>query len=1424
MKINMGLDVGSTTVKLVVLSEDLEIIDSSYQRHFSDVKRAVQDIIERYYEKYKYDRVTISVTGSGGLAVHKLLDIPFVQEVVAGTEAIQNFIPQTDVAIELGGEDSKITYLRGSLEQRMNSICAGGTGAFIDQMASLLETDASGLNALAQNHKKIYPIASRCGVFAKTDVQALLNQGAKKEDIAASVFQSVVNQTISNLASGRPIRGKIAFLGGPLHFLPELKARFVETLGLKEDEVIAPDNGQIFVALGAALTSRDKEPVAYLSLYEKVRDSQVQPMDEKNILPPLFESQEELQAFRARHGGKDLKKRDLASYQGPVYLGIDAGSTTTKLVAISQDTEVLYEAYGSNQGSPLDMVRHFILDLYDKMGPGAYMASSGVTGYGEDFIKAAFNVDEGEVETIAHFRAARFFEPEVDFILDIGGQDMKAMKVKGDVIDSILLNEACSSGCGSFLETFAESVQYSVEDFAEVALLAHRPVDLGSRCTVFMNSKVKQAQKEGATVADISAGLAISVIKNAIQKVIKVRDPKDLGKNIVVQGGTFYGDAVLRAFEKLTGAKVTRPAMAGTMGALGMALLAKERSAEGAHSSLMEKDQLQDFSYTSKTAHCGQCTNNCQLTISLFPDGSRYISGNRCERGAGIVRLAEDELPNLYAYKLKRVFDYDSLEEDQAKRGVVGIPRVLNIYENYPFWHTFFTQLGYRVVLSDMSDRAMYESGIESITSETACYPAKITHGHIENLIGKGIKYIFYPSVFYEEKTFEKADNTINCPVVIGYPEVIKNNVENLKDQKVRFDNPFISFDDRKKLEKRMAEVFPHIPAREVARAVRAAYEEEDRYREDVRAQGRQVLKSLEEKGQKGIVLAGRPYHIDPEINHGIPELITGLGLAVLSEDSILDGERVKDPLRVLDQWNYHSRLYRAAMIVGESDNLELVQLNSFGCGIDAITTDQVNEILEAYGKIYTVVKIDEISNLGAVRIRIRSLIEAVKDREVQKTGPLKLEEPVLFDKDMRKTHTILIPQMAPVHFAILEPVLRREGFNVEILPDLGPHVVNEGLAYVNNDACYPSIFVVGQFIDALKSGRYDTDNLTLLMAQTGGACRASNYVGFIRKALKEAGYGHVPVLGVSFQGIEEHPGFKLDFKQLLSLAPKALHALLYGDLLTRLANATRPYEKIGGSVQILMDRWIKITSSPELSYNKREFKKNVHQMIEEFAGLEITDEVKPKVGIVGEILVKYLPAANNYLQDLLESEGAEVVVPDLMDFMLYSFKNVEIKRKKLSKGPWADLALRPIIALIESYRKIIEKALEPTRFDPPQRLDQLVAYAQEFVDLGNQYGEGWLLTAEMVELIHAGAGNIVCVQPFGCLPNHVTGKGVMKAVRETYPMANIVAIDYDASASEVNQQNRIKLMMNQANKNKYKNKDLGEALRKKQRERAQGM
>lgn len=1401
--LHLGLDVGSTTVKIAVLDNCFNVVYSKYERHFSDIKRTMVKVIKETCKIFSEHKLTIMVTGSGGLAVSKWLNIPFIQEVIACTTTIDKFIPKTDVAIELGGEDAKITFFQGGLDQRMNGTCAGGTGAFIDQMASLLKTDSAGLNELAKNYNVIYPIAARCGVFAKTDLQPLLNEGAAKEDIAVSIFQAVVNQTISGLACGKVIKGNVAFLGGPLCFLSELRQRFIETLNLTEEQVVFPENAEIFVAMGAAISSIDEIAISFNELSDRLKILNEDLNEETKALPSLFSSEEELVKFKKRHDENKVKTKDIKEHKGKCYLGIDAGSTTTKAVLINEKGELLYSYYGSNEGNPLRSVINILKDLYKKLPKEASIASSTVTGYGEGLIKNALSVDIGEVETIAHYKAANFFLPGVDFILDIGGQDMKCLKIKDGVIDSIMLNEACSSGCGSFIETFANSLNMKVQDFAKEALLSKKPVDLGSRCTVFMNSKVKQAQKEGATVGDISAGLSYSVIKNALFKVIKIRNSESLGKKPIVQGGTFYNDAVLRAFECVSGREAVRPDIAGLMGAFGAAIISKEKYEEGRHSTLIPLEKLESFNWNTSMKRCGKCANNCLLTVNNFSDSSKFISGNRCERGVEKEELRE-EVPNLFEYKYKRLFNYIPLKKEDALRGSVGIPRVLNMYENYPFWFTFFNELKFRVEISPRSSKNIYELGLETIPSESACYPAKIVHGHIMSLVNRGINFIFYPSIPYEQKEFKEANNHFNCPIVTSYPEVIKNNMDILREKDIKFMNPFLPLDDKKRMLKRLKEELNefNISNIEFQRALRLAYEEDKKVKNDIKIKGEEVIKYLNDTGKKGIVLAGRPYHLDPEINHGIPEVITSFGIAVLTEDSVAQLGDVERPLSVVDQWVYHSRLYAAASFVAKEKNLELIQLNSFGCGLDAVTTDQVQEILNSYGKIYTVLKIDEGSNLGAVKIRIRSLMAAMKERDRNKFVPHKIiqaEKRVIFTKEMKKTHTILCPQMSPIHFELVQEAFNEAGYNLEILPSVDKNAIDEGLKYVNNDACYPSIVVVGQIIEALKSGKYDLNNTSVIISQTGGGCRATNYIAFLRKALKEAGFSEVPVISANVGGIEKNPGFKIS----LRLVNKGLMALIYGDLLMRVLYKVRPYEKIHGSANKLFRKWMNRCKESIKSRNGNEFKENIWNIVSEFDNLEIKNIIKPKVGVVGEILVKFHPTANNEVVDILEKEGAEVVVPDLLDFFMYCAHGSIYNYEKLSGSKIMAAISNGSIKFMEFYRREMKKALDNSnRFHAPESIEVLAEGASKILSLGNQTGEGWFLTAEMVELIESGVKNIICMQPFACLPNHVTGKGMIKELKRIYPGANIAAIDYDPGASEVNQLNRIKLMLSVANKN----------------------
>ena len=1415
----LGIDVGSTTAKIVILNKERDVVFSDYERHYANIQETLSDLLNRALYHLGSIKVIPVMTGSGGLALAEKLEIDFIQEVIAVSTALQDYAPETDVAIELGGEDAKIIYFeRGNVEQRMNGICAGGTGSFIDQMASLLQTDAHGLNELAKNYKAKYHIAARCGVFAKSDIQPLINEGASKEDLAASIFQAVVAQTISGLACGKPIRGHVAFLGGPLHFLSQLRKAFVDTLALGDDCAITPLHSHLFAAIGAALTTESTDVIPLQNIQSRLSQKVKMEMEIER-LEPFFNSKIEYDDFITRHQMQQVPTTDIDSYKGNAYLGIDAGSTTTKLALVSEDGALLYSFYKNNEGDPLGTTIEAIKDIYNQLPKDSKIVHSCSTGYGEALMKAAFKLDVGEVETVAHYYAASFFEPDVDCIIDIGGQDMKCIKIRNQAVDSVQLNEACSSGCGSFIETFAHSLNYSVEDFATEALYSKTPIDLGTRCTVFMNSRVKQAQKEGASVADISAGLAYSVVKNALFKVFKASEARELGSNIVVQGGTLYNDAVLRSFERVANCHVIRPDIAGIMGAFGAALIAKERYQTSKTSSMLTIDEINTLEVKTSMTKCKACNNNCRLTINKFghldsglnyTDKNRtFISGNRCEQGLGQEK-SKNNLPNLFEYKTWRYFDYYTpISKEEALNGVIGLPRVLNVYENYPFWVTFFNHLGFSTILSPLSTRELYELGIESIPSESECYPAKLVHGHIEWLINQGVTRIFYPSIPYERKEFSGSQNHYNCPIVTSYPENIKNNVETIRDKNIELIQPFLSFTNINTVTFRLVDVFAakyNIPPNKIKEAVKKGWREVESSRADLQRKGEETIELLNKTGKHGIVLAGRPYHLDPEVHHGVPEMINAFDVAVLTEDSIshLGEMGLERPLNVMDQWTYHSRLYAAAQFVKTTDNLDLIQLISFGCGLDAVTAEEVSDILTNSGKIFTGLKIDEVSNLGAARIRVRSLLAAIRVRNQQledKRLASTKANPVLFTEDMQDTYTILLPQMSPIHFELIEVALNHSGYKAIFVDGDEKNAVDVALKYVNHDACYPALIVVGQFLQTIMGGKYNTDKIAVLMTQTGGGCRASNYVSFIRRALKKSGYGHIPVIAASAHGFEKHSGFNIDFK----IATKCLYSLVFGDIFMKCLHRMRPYEAVSGSADELHKKWLaRCSDFLKKSYSsRREMKKICRDIIRDFDNLPILDIKKPKVGVVGEILVKFMPAANNYLVDLLESEGAEAVVPDLLDFFAYAFYNENFKTNYLGFKKFTAFKANLTVRGIEWLRAPATKALKASRhFDPPHHITHLAGLASDIVSMGNQTGEGWLLTAEMVELIHSGAGNIVCAQPFACLPNHVVGKGVIKELRRRYPESNIVAIDYDPGASEVNQLNRIKLMLSTANKN----------------------
>ena len=1404
--LNIGMDVGSTTVKLVVMDNKKEILYSEYRRHFSDTKKTIKDLLNEVIEKFPKKKFKIVSTGSGAITLAKYLDIAFIQEVIACKNSIKEYAPSTDVAIELGGEDAKIIYFDQTIEQRMNGTCAGGTGAFLDQMAVLLNTDTQGLNEYAKEGKTIYPIASRCGVFAKTDIQPLLNEGAKKEDIALSILQAVVNQTIGGLACGKPIKGNVIFLGGPLNYLSMLKDRFVKTLDLKEDEIITPDDARLFVCIGAILGNEEEKTYTTEDITAMIKRLSYFKETESSNLKPLFKDKKEYKTFQKRHEKNSVKRANLEKYSGDVFIGIDAGSTTAKVVAIDHEGNLLYENYRGNKGTPVDTIKDMLLDLYSKLPENTVIRSSGSTGYGELLIKTAFNLDISEIETMAHYEAANHFLPGVESIIDIGGQDMKYIKIKDGAVDSIMLNEACSSGCGSFIETLAKSLNITVQEFVSEAVTSKAPIDLGSRCTVFMNSKIKQTQKEGRPPCDIFAGLSYSVIRNAIQKVMKIRDFSTLGDKIVVQGGTFLNDAILKAFEIIVGKQVVRPDIAGLMGAYGVALIAldnfKQYEDQDIKSGILSKEEIENLKIKTTHTRCQGCENHCALTINLFNKKS-FISGNRCERGSG-NNGSHSTLPNMYAWKYDRLFDYEPLEE--APRGEIGIPRVLNMYENYPLWFTFLTKLGFKVVLSDHSNHAMYETGIESMPSESVCYPAKLVHGHIMNLLKKGVKTIFYPCIMFENMEFASSDNHYNCPIVQSYSEAIKLNVEDLEEQKIKYLKPFLPLDE-KALLKRILELDEfkeyNFTKKELKEAISAAFAEQRAFKQEVRDKGEEFLNYIKKNNEKAIVLAGRPYHLDKEVNHGIDTMINSLGLAVLTEDSICHLSKIDTKLRVVDQWAYHSRIYHASDVVARHKNIELVNLNSFGCGLDAIVTDQAEEILKKNNKLFTTIKIDEINNLGAAKIRIRSLIASMNKRNEQSNYDTYNFKKNFF-KEEHKKHTILFPDMAPFHMPLFESVLKSENYNAVYLKESNDETVETGLKYVNNDACYPAIIVIGQLVNALQSGKYDLENTSVIITQTGGGCRATNYIGLIRKALKDAGLEQIPIISLNMSGLESEQAFHWT----PSLLNKVLQAVVYGDLLMKLTLATRPYEKTPGTVQKLYEKWHKKCYESLKTGKQKEFKNNCKKIIEEFNKVPITKKNLPKVGIVGEILIKYHTFGNDNLVGKLEQEGAEVFAPELMGFVKYCAYNNIIREKLLKKGKKLSIGSSIVLNIIDYYEKTVREYLKDTRYRNTCNIYELAENVEDILSTGNQTGEGWFLTAEMVELIKDGINNIVCVQPFACLPNHIVGKSVIKKIRSLYKESNIVAIDYDPGASHTNQVNRIKLMLTVAKDNLKNKKD----------------
>ncbi len=1413
----LGIDLGSTTIKYVLLDEKGTTLARKYLRHQSAVVETLRQMLSDLDKEVDIgaEGVRVLFSGSGALGLAQQVKAAFVQEVVAASIYLKNRAPGLDAAIELGGEDAKLLYLSNGVELRMNEACAGGTGAFIDQMASLLDTDAAGLDALAVSANVSHPIASRCGVFAKTDVVALFNNGVPKSEVARSVFDAVVEQTVSGLACGRALKGRIAFLGGPLSFLKGLREAFVRKLQTPGTEFLQFEDAHFSVAWGAAWRGFEERAaeVKNARVWESIGELndgleglKLTVANEIELVP-LFADDAEREAFKARHAKNKAPCADIAKAQGDLFLGIDLGSTTIKGVVLDSDSRIVHSWYEQNEGNPLEKLFVQMRDLMGRIPERASIRAAATTGYGADLARAAIGAQFAEVETLAHQRAAVAFDPETTYVIDIGGQDMKCLDVHDGLIRSVKLNEACSSGCGSFLQTFARQLNLSLEEFVEAAMRSRHPCDLGTRCTVFMNSKVRQAQRDAAPIEDIAAGLCRSIVRNALYKVLRIHDVKELGGHVLVQGGTFLNDAVLRAFEQQTGLNVIRPDISGLMGAYGAALIARERTLADTPALNLAVEELDASRVKVREFRCKGCTNHCQLKMNRFPSGQKFFSGNRCDFAMKSGGLKGKQHKGFVDWKMALLFgedefDVPTLTKVDPAAPVVGIPRVLNMYEHFPYWKALFHALGMRVVLSPPSEHGTGMLGNDTIPSQTLCFPAKLAHGHLAQLVRAGVKDVWFPCVPREGTPAKEADARFACPVVGGYPEALKLNTEEAFPG-VRLHVPFLDLTVDKTVETAVLSAFPELKPHDVRRAIRAGREALELYRTRVRAKGEELWRRHLASGEPLIVLAGHPYHIDPLINHGIPALIESMGVEVVTEDAVAHLAKIPEHLEVVNQWTFHSRLYRAAQLVKDSSFAELVQLVSFGCGLDAITSEQIKRQLDSAGKIYTMLKIDEGDTLGAARIRLRSLLAAVSDRHARRKGLTPVveasEEPVVDPEAVpAKRRKIYAPQMAPLHFPILAGALKGLGWDVEVLPDVSPRAIELGLAHVNNDACYPAIVVIGQLLEAATAPDFDAEHSALLLAQTCGPCRATNYPGLLKWALKDVGLEKLPVVCLSASSMHGVEHLELGLKGFHRL----MIALLYGDLLQRLTLHVRAYELERGSTEPLTQKWIARGREVSARGDGAAFAHDAPQMVRDFLALPMSREKKPRVGIVGEILLKYHPRANLDIVDEIINEGAEPVLGDITNFVIYCLNDNVYQARSFGgskiKGGFSWL----LIKHYESLRRPLLEAVRGTPVEGNMGLSQGLDDIRGFISEGQQAGEGWLLTAEMIDFIRTGTPNVVCLQPFGCLPNHITGKGVMRRLRSDYPQANLCAIDFEAGTSKSNVANRLKLFIAQAKEN----------------------
>ena len=1390
-----------------MLDADGEPFFCRYLRHNADIVGAFRNVLRDAAEAAGGEPVHLTVTGSVGMGLAQSLGLPFVQEVASALTFIRQKYPDISTLVDIGGEDAKIIYLKqdGGVDMRMNGACAGGTGAFLDQMAILLGVGLDDMNTLAQTSKTIHPIASRCGVFSKTDVQNLISANVSREDIAASVFHAVALQVTSSLARGCEIMPKVFLCGGPLTFLPALRQAFANYLQLPPEDFIALEHAHLVSAWGAALESArgaKEAPSFVLADLAHAAENGILNEKENSPLPPFFTDSGEYEKWR--QGKKDeLPKASPTELCEEAYLGIDSGSTTTKIVATNARGEILFDSYAPNDGRPLDVVRRGLTALATEW-PGLQIISAAATGYGEELLKAAFGLDFGLIETVAHYLAAQRIAPDASFILDIGGQDMKAGFVSNGTLVRTEINEACSSGCGSFIETFARSLGYTAAEFASLACLAKAPADLGTRCTVFMNSKVKQALREGSDTNDIAAGLAYSVVKNCLFKVLKLRHTEELGDKIVVQGGTMRSDAITAAFERLIGQTVRRPDRPELMGAYGAAIYAATHVADGKPRPLVALLDIPPP--TCSALQCRGCENQCSVAKYVFAGGAAYVSGNKCEKGFHNRGTATVPGVNIYSEKRRLLFDRpaaNGLTKTPTQPGtpVIGIPRALNMYEEYPFWYELFDACGIKTFLSDSSTFGLYESGARYVMSDNLCFPAKLTHGHILNLIERGVDRIFMPYVVYEKQDGENEANSFNCPIVSGYCDVIKS----ATDTKIPIDSPEITFRDRKLLSKACRRYLRGLGVKDsvTARAFKKAERAQAEFETELRQLNIEAFRRAEEAGRPVILLAGRPYHTDPLIQHKAAEMIASLGTDVLTDD-IVRGEDVPDTETeseggMVRQWAYVNRIMRAAeWAARQNDRVHFAELTSFGCGPDAFLQEEVAAVLRRRGKSLTLLKIDDMTSAGALKLRIRSLVESrhrlggniQSDAAVHKTKPLASVK--FFDASDRE-RTLLVPFMNEYIAPLLPPVGRLGGYHLESLPRSTKKTAETGLRYANNEVCYPATLVIGDIVHALQSGEYDLSKTAVLISQTGGQCRASNYIALLRSAMAEAGFSDVPVLSMGF--VEKTKGLGINWRKLL---PVALAAVLYADSISKFHHATAVREKAPGLAGTLTDKYLNLAGS----FIERGDRDGLYELLGEAAreyDAAVTDEVLPKVGIVGEIYLKLNSFANKAAAEWLMNRGVEVVPPGLLPFFMQTFVNRRVNIElNLARPNLADfLVARTYRWAARQIARVNAVGQRFRHFTPFSDIFEEAAGGAQIVSLAAQFGEGWLLPAETVSFAKSGVNNVLCLQPFGCISNHVVAKGVEKKIRALYPNLNLLALDFDGGTSQVNTINRLMLFIN---------------------------